>query len=163
MSESPHPALRLARHGKNDDGDRFVGLWVEVMVAGRQGSDARRVVKHFFRGDVAAALDSAGPGAFAVELRDAARIYVASCLTDPQYTSTMFGMKRLADDDVRAKIANETARALSALGVGQEPSGAELLPVALVGGYRDALGPGSEEALRAALGQTGARYGHLLT
>lgn len=153
--------LTLARYGRLRDGDRFVGLWVELMVAARQASDGRRIVKSFFRGDVARAVDTAGQQVVADELRDAARLYFASCLTDPQYTSTMFGMKRLPDEEIRGKIANETASALATLAAsGTVDGAASALPGALIDGYVDALGPDSEADLRAAAARhpAAARY-----
>ncbi|MDO5735939.1 MAG: hypothetical protein Q4P15_05645, partial [Propionibacteriaceae bacterium] len=95
-SSSLHPALATARYGRNHDGDRFVGFWLELMVEARQGSlravtmRTRRLLTRFWSGkDVQAALAAVGDGPFNDQLRDAAEVYFVSCLTDPQYSSGM--------------------------------------------------------------------------
>ena len=148
-----------SRYGRNN-GDRFVGLWVELFVAARQRGDARRILKGFFKGDVARAVEQAGSPAVIEQLHDAARIYVDSCLTDPQYSSTLFGMKRLPQEELRGKLANETAAVLGLLAQAPLEGPAASVPDALVGGYFAALGPDAEEDLRAALEKhpAGARF-----
>lgn len=144
-------ALHLARFGRKNDGDRFVGLWVELFVSARQQGNAVRAVKRFFKGDVARAVDAVGIDAVAAGLRDAARIYFETCLTDPQYSSTLFGMKRLPQEEVTGKMAVETALVLGLLAHAGLEGPARHLPSALIGGYTDALGPAAEADLRAAL------------
>ena len=139
-------ALTTARYGPKRRGDLFVGFWVGLMVAARNANDARRLVLDFFRGhDVATAVEAAGVDAVGEELRDASRLYFASCLTDPQYGSSLFGMKRMDPTEVRGKIANEAASALGVLADSRALDGpAAVLPEALVGGYVDAMGGDAE-------------------
>lgn len=144
-------ALHLARYGKKNDGDRFVGLWVELFVSARQQGNAVRAVKRFFKGDVARAVESAGVDDVATALRDAARVYFETCLTDPQYSSTLFGMKRLPQEEVHGKMAVETALLLGLLAHAGLEGPSETVPGALIGGYADALGPDAVTDLRAAL------------
>ncbi len=113
----PRTALERARFGRRlGTGDRFVGFWLELAVAGRNaslGGDRRnvaRTIRAFFKG-TRAAVDEAGVDALHAELRDAAQLYWGSCLTDPQYSSTLFGLKRLDDAELRGKIALEYAQA----------------------------------------------------
>lgn len=147
-----HPALDLARHG-NGNGDKFLGLWVALMVMARNGSDTRRTIVEFVSDrDVVAAVDAVGEGPVLEQLRDAAAVYFTTCLTDPQYSSTMFGMKRLSVDQIHAKAADEAAHTLRMMLDSQALDGvAAGLPDALVGGFLDALAPQGEQPLRAAL------------
>ena len=113
----PRTALERARFGRRlGTGDRFVGFWLELAVAGRNaslGGDRRNVARTIrgFVKDTRAAVDEAGVAALHAELRDAAQLYWGSCLTDPQYSSTLFGLKRLDDAELRGKIALEFAQA----------------------------------------------------
>lgn len=151
----PRTALERARFGRRlGTGDRFVGFWLELAVAGRNaslGGDRRnvaRTIRAFFKG-TRAAVDEAGVDALHAELRDAAQLYWGSCLTDPQYSSTLFGLKRLDDAELRGKIALEYAQAARLM----VDSGALLGPAAdLPGLYLDGLllaAPGLQDQVRA--------------
>lgn len=147
-----HPDLQRARYAKNG-GDRFLGLWVNLLADARQHADARRTIVRFFKDRaVAAALGSAGEDAVVAHLRDAARLYFATSLTDPQYTSTLLGLKRLPIEEVHGKAAIEVVDTLMALEASKAIDGpAARLPQALVSGFVEALGPDGVAPLRGAL------------
>lgn len=113
--DATHTALERARFGRRlGSGDRFVGFWLELSVAGRNApisngsKGVAKTVKKLLK-DTSAAFDEAGEEAVLAELRDAAQLYWGTCLTDPQYSSTLFGMKRLQDAELRGKLAAEFA------------------------------------------------------
>ncbi len=148
--------LELARRGPKGNVDRFLAFWIDIITQGRQshieavGGRVRKSVTKFVR-DVAPSAVAVGEDTVVAELQDAARIYFATCLTDSQYTSTLFGTKRLETDQVRRKAAADAAAALGALadagtfdGLGQR------LPGALARGFVDAM-PESEQSLRDAV------------
>lgn len=112
----PHTALERARYGRRlGTGDRFVGFWLQLAIEGRNyplsrdARPARRIVRRFYDKDAKAALAEAGVPAVHAQLVEAAQLYWGTCLKDSQYSSTMFGMKRLDDDHLRAKIADDFA------------------------------------------------------
>lgn len=151
------PVLRRARFGKRDDGDRFVGLWLALVVAARQQrltpslAGARRTIEDFFRGrEVQAAVEVAGPDALQEQLRDAAAIYFQSCITDPNYSSVIWGMNRLQPDQLRAKAAKDAAATLAAIVESRAAGPAEALPGLLVLGFVDVFGEPGRAALRVA-------------
>lgn len=165
------PELDRARYGtKPRRGDHFLGFWLTLVIEGRgygRLSDARRArktIEKFVR-DTEPALAEAGPEAYFGALRDAARIYFETTLTDPAYSSTMFGLKRLSLDELRAKIATEAASTLSVtVDSHLETNTARQLPQLWVEGYLEAL-PEGAGSLRAALAkrQSAAEaVGHLL-
>lgn len=161
MSDDPHdqldPALRRARYGRGGDGDRFVGLWLSIMVAARQLkltpslAGVRRTLDSFFRSrDLRAALDAVGEAPVVDQLRDAATVYFQTFLTDPNYSSVVWGMNRLQPDQLRAKAAKDAAQMLVAL-VGSRAGGLSAsLPAVLIEGFVEVFGEPGREALRAA-------------
>ena len=153
------PALDRARYGKPGKSrpDKFVGLWVHRLAASRQGADARRVITDFFTSrDVAAAIAESGEEAVGQQLTHAAGAYFATCLRDPQYSSTMLGLKRLPIDEVRGKVANEAVATLATIDDSRSAVGpAAVLPSALIAGYREALGETGEQPLQGALAKKG--------
>lgn len=154
---APRNALELARFGaRRGQGDKFVGFWLELAIEARNyprvrdARAARRVVERFYRG-IGAAIEEAGVEALNSELRDASGLYWNSCLTDSQYSSTLFGMKRLSVEELRGKAANEAAELIGLLadtGVLSGPSAG--LPGLVVDGFLTAFPEASAE-LRAAV------------
>ncbi|MGO1384481.1 MAG: DUF6553 family protein [Arachnia sp.] len=158
QSPALHPALALARYGKKHDGDRFVGFWLALVIEGRQyglRADTRqtqRIVKRFFAGrDVVAAVGLIGADALHEQLRDAAEVYYDSCLSDPQYSSTLWRTNRLEPEKLRGKMARDTAKTLGLLGDSGALAGlARPLPTLLTDGLLGSLAPhGAEELARA--------------
>ncbi len=158
QSASLHPALELARYGKKHDGDRFVGFWLGLVVESRQyalRSDARpmrRILDRFFSGrEVVAALAAVGPAALYEQLLDAATVYHTSCITDPQYSSTMWRTNRMDPEQLRGKMARDTANTLGLLADSGALVGlARPLPTLLTDGLLNALAPhGADELGRA--------------
>lgn len=148
------PALETARYGKLRDGDRFVGFWLALVMEAKQRRlrpterEARRILERFWSGrDVRAALAAVGVKAFNDQLRDAAKVYFTTCLTDPQYTSTMWRMNRIEPDKLRKKMAVDTANTLALLAESGGLVGeAVQLPTLLTDGFLNALAPhGAEE------------------
>ena len=51
-----HPAMRPARYGKHDDGDRFLAFWLSLMIDARQHrltpslTRMRRTIEGFYAG-----------------------------------------------------------------------------------------------------------------
>ena len=156
MSEPLDPRLEQARYGSEHSGDRFVGFWLDLFVAARNRRHARREITGLLGEDAGAAIEALGPEPVLAELRDAARVYVNSCLGDPSFGTTLFGFKRLGENEVRGRLATETVAALEVLAASGLGGPAAALPDALIGGYRDALGPDSIDALRAAASQSPA-------
>lgn len=152
------PLMRLARHGKRDDGDRFLAFWLSLMVDARQHrltpslTRMRRTIEAFYAGrDVKAATAALGRRALDEQLRDAAAVYFQTCLTDPQYSSVVWGMNRLQPEQLRAKAAKDAATTLDAV-VGSGATGpAEALPALLVDGFVEVFGEPGREALRDAV------------
>lgn len=149
-----HPDLEVARYGRKHDGDRFVGFWLALMVEGRQHRvrsntrETRRTLDRFYAGrEVEAAFESVGPGAIYEQLRQAAAVYFTSCLTDPQYSNTLWRTNRIEPEKLREKMAGDTAATLAALaGSGGLVGWAVQLPILLTDGFLDALAPlGAEE------------------
>lgn len=119
--------LVRARYGTTEDGDRFVGFWLALALWARQyrgRSDAlacRRTIEQFWKDpDVRAAVESVGMSAVHAELLDAAVVYFGTCLTDSQYSSTMWRTNRLEPEKLRAKMVRDTVDILAVL----EDSGA---------------------------------------
>ncbi len=165
------PELDRARYGtKAAKADHFLGFWLSLVIEGRgygRLSDARRARRTIdaFVADTAPALAEAGPEAYFGALRNAARLYFDTTLTDPAYSSTMFGLKRLSPEELRGKIANEAASALSVIvDSNLETDTARQLPRLWVEGYLEAL-PDGDPALRGALMKRASAadaVGHLL-
>jgi len=153
-----HPAVRLARYGKHDDGDRFLGFWLSLMIDARQHrltpslTRMRRAIEGFYGGrEVTAAREALGQRVIDDQLRDAAAVYFQTCLTDPQYSSVVWGMNRLQPDQLRAKAAKDAAATLEAV-VGSRASGpAETLPGLFVDGFLEVFGEPGRAALRDAV------------
>lgn len=153
------PALRRARYGRSDDGDRLIGLWLQIMVVARQRrlspslTGARRTIEGFFKGRaVRAAVDAVGETALDEQLRDAAAAYFQSCITDPNYSSLIWGMSRLEPDKLRAKAARDAVAALEVIVDSRAAGHAEALPPLLVQGFVEVFGEPGHDALRAAAG-----------
>lgn len=149
------PELERARYGRRGSGDRFVGFWLALFVESRQGGgprQIRRVVTSFVQDrQVSGAFADCGIAAVEAQLLDAARLYCASCLTDPSYSSSLFGLKRLAQDAVHARLAEDVARLaadLTAAGLDAPSAG---LTQALVDGYLEAIAPRGPGELHRAL------------
>lgn len=157
MDEPLHPDLELARYGgARGKQDKFLGFWLHLVVDSRQHSDPRslaKIVKRFFEGrEVAAAVASAGAPAVQAELTDAARLFFESSLNDSQYSSSLFGLKRLTPDAVRAKAAGDAARLVALLARSGTLDGpAEPLPRLFVDGYLAAMAPHGAHELREAV------------
>lgn len=156
-----NPALEIARYGKKHDGDRFVGFWLALMIEGRQyglRSDTRqtwRVVERFFKGrEVSAAVQTAGRESLYEQLRDAAKVYYDSCLTDPQYSSTLWRNNRIEPEKLRGKMARDTAHTLGLLADSGALAGmAQRLPSLLTDGFLRSLAPHGTEELGRAVAQ----------
>lgn len=154
----PRTALERARFGRKlGTGDRFVGLWLALSVEGRNyplnrdARSTRRILKRFFGKEAKAALDEAGLEAVHEELRDAAQLFWGTCLTDPQYSSTLFGMKRLDDAQLKGKIADEYAITAQVMVDSRALTGpAEAMPALLLDGLLLAL-PGLEDSIASAV------------
>ncbi len=152
-----NPVLRRARYGKSGDGDRFVGLWLSVMVEARQRRlspslvGARKILEGFFRGRaVRAAIDEVGENAVYAQLRDAAAVYFQSCITDPNYSTLIWGMSRLEPDTLRAKAAKDAVAGLGVIADSRSSGRVQALPPLLVDGFVEVFGEPGREALRAA-------------
>ncbi|AQP48192.1 hypothetical protein BW730_12465 [Tessaracoccus aquimaris] len=165
------PLLERARYGtKPGKADHFLGFWLSLVIEGRgyvRASDARRARKTIdaFVADTAPALAEAGPEAYFGELLDAARLYFGTTLTDPAYSSTLFGLKRISNEELHGKIANEAASALQVIiDSNLETDTARRLPQLWVEGYLEAIPNGADE-LRRALAKRPSAFdavGHLL-
>lgn len=153
MNDDPtsnlHPGLEVARYGKSHDGDRFVGFWLALVMEARQGRmrsvdrQARRILTRFWSGhDVQTARAAAGAQAINDQLRDAAQIYFMSCLTDPQYSSTMWRTSRIEPEKLWTKMARDAADTLAMLAdSGGLVGDAAQLPTLLTDGFLEALAP----------------------
>lgn len=154
-----HPDLEVARFGPQHDGDRFVGFWLALVMEGRQHRlrsnvrQTRRILDRFFATqEVQAAMQSAGEDAVNDQLRQAAAVYFTSCLTDLQYSNTLWRMNRLEPEKLRDKMAGDAADVLAALaGSGGLKGGAVRLPSLLTDGLLDALAPDGAEELGKAI------------
>lgn len=153
-----HPDLKIARYGRKNDGDRFVGFWLALVMEGRQkrlrSADRKvcRILDRFWAGhDVQAALATAGVVAFNEQLQDAAAVYFTTCLTDPQYSNTLLRTNRIEPEKLRDKMARDAADTLAVLAESGGLSGhAVQLPALLTDGFLDALAPqGAQELGRA--------------
>ncbi|MDO5092440.1 MAG: hypothetical protein Q4D79_03300 [Propionibacteriaceae bacterium] len=145
-------SLSAARH---DGGDRFLALFLMLSMEGRRlpqraaERQVRELIAEFFAWP---SVRDASPDAVAEELTDAAASYFQTCLTDNQYTSAMFGLRRLNAQEVRGKIARDFATTVAAVVASgtADGIGAPLLP-ALLAGLRQALGDGADELARTAV------------
>lgn len=162
MVEAPRdeldPALRRARYGKREDGDRFLGFWLTILVHARQDRltpslrHVRRAIESFYAGrEVRAAVVAVGLQEVQDQLRDAAAVYFQTCLTDPQYSSVAWGMNRLQPDQLRAKAANDAASALASIVDCRAGGVAEELPGLFVDGFLEVFGEPGRDALGLAL------------
>lgn len=126
-------------------GDRFVALFLELAIdaQGRGRADAARAarrIKSFFARPATAEALAADPGAFLAQLTDGARLYFDSCLSDAQYGSTMFGLKRMTAGQVRTKIERDRAAMSALIGSCDAPEESiRLVHEALRGGFDAAL------------------------
>lgn len=160
MDDAPEldPTIVRARHGRKGDIDRFVGLWLSLMVSGRQprgrriSSQVRRDVEGFFSNrDVRAAIDAAGEEAVLEQLADAANRFWGTCLTDPQYSSAVLGMSRMEPKRIQTRAARDLVGALAVMHDSGAAKGlAAQLPRLLIDAYLQTFGEGSAEALRSA-------------
>lgn len=159
------PAMEMARYGPAHDGDRFVGFWLALIMEARQRRlrpaerQARRILDRFWAGrDVQAALATVGDTAFNDQLRDAAGVYFRTCLTDPQYASTMWRTSRIEPEKLREKMARDTANTLALMAdSGGLVGNAAQLPTLLTDGLLGALAPhGAEELAKAIAGDPSA-------
>ena len=153
-----HPDLETARYGPKGDGDRFVGLWLALVMQGRQrGSistarQTRRILDRFYAGrEVRAAVASLGQPVVDDQLRQAAAVYFHSCLVDPQYSNTLWRMNRIEPTKLRVRMAGDTADTLAIMAASGGLTGAaRRLPALLIDGFLDTLAPeGAEELSRA--------------
>ncbi len=111
-----HPALARARYRANGKIDRFVGLWLDTLVLVRNGRSPRRAVERFYADeDLRDAIATVGQDLVDAQLRDAARLYTETCLTDPSFASGLLGLQRLRPDEVRRKLAHQVGAAAAAL------------------------------------------------
>ncbi|MDF1489430.1 DUF6553 family protein [Tessaracoccus caeni] len=160
---SEYPELEAYRRGPKGDIDRFLGLWIELIVAGKQARTrggmkrAGRTVSGFLgQKPVKAVLDAGAHDVIDEHLRDSARVYFETCQSDSQYSAVLFGTKRLSAEQVRAKAAAEAAGAIGLLGDSGVLEGvAARLPRLLVDGYLSAFD--SDDAaslLRAAISRS---------
>ncbi len=99
-----------------------------------------------------AATASAGQEAVNEQLRDGAQVYFASCLTDPQYSNTLWRTNRIEPVKLRSKMARDTANTLALLADSGVLEGvARQLPSLLTEGFLGALAPAGAEELGAAV------------
>lgn len=140
---SEFPELEAYRRGPKGDIDRFLGVWVGLIVGGKQQRTrgaikrADRMVSDLLKTkQVKVVLDAGGEDSLADALRDAARVYFVTCQTDTQYGSMLFGTKRLKPEEIRAKAAGEAAGAIGLLADADALEGfARRLPRLLIDGY----------------------------
>ncbi len=153
-----HPDLDVARYGAKHDGDRFVGFWLALLIQARHGGvqpaavRTRRILDRFWSGrELRIALEAVGDAVVNDHLRDAAAVYFTSCLTDPQYSSTMWRMNRIEPEKLRDKMALEAANTLALLADSAALGGwAGRLPTLLTDGFLEALAPqGAKELAEA--------------
>lgn len=156
LSQPLAPELERARYGANRKGDRFVAFWLALLVEGRQSKlrpDPRRVgrtIDHFLNDrDVVAATDALGRTAVDDQLADAAATYFQSCLTDPTYSTLVWGMSRLNADQLRGKAARDAVDTLLMVEAGSDDATAERLARLMVAGYVEVFGEPGEAVLRA--------------
>ena len=156
---SMHPAMDLARRGPRGKVDKFLQLWLALLTDGRQARfepgrrRTRRTIERFFADrHVRAAETEVGQEALAVELREAAALYFSTCLTDSNYSMTLFRTRKMDPERLLGKVAGEAASAVGVI-LESQPTGemASRLPVLLVGGYLDEIGIDGAPALLAAL------------
>lgn len=153
------PVLHRARYGPRDDGDRFVGFWLNLVVDGRQQrltpslTRVRRAIEQFFAGrEVRSAREALGDDAVNAQLRDAATVYFQTCLTDPNYSAGVWGMNRLQPEQLRVKTAKDAAGTLTAIVESRGATGpAASLPSLLVDGFVQVFGDPGRAALRDAV------------
>lgn len=114
--------LDAYRRGPKGDIDRFLGVWIELIVEGKQVRGwgpikrARRAVTTFLgQKQIRAVLEAGGQEELSDGLRDAAKVYFETCQTDSQYGSMLFGTKRLNPAQIMAKAAEETAGVIAIL------------------------------------------------
>lgn len=164
------PELELARYGKTGKADHFLGFWLSLIVEARgyvTAGDSRRIHKAIsrFLKETAPAAEAAGIEAFHAELLDAAARYWETTQSDPSYSSTLFGLKRISPEELGAKVATEAARTVQMIieiNVAQDT--ATQLPRLLIEAMLQAI-PASRDALRAAIDKrpaAQASVGHLL-
>lgn len=156
--ESLAPELQLARFGRDGKADRFIGFWLEMAVEGRQAKvrlNQRRVhkslEKFFADQTMRAATSAAGPDAVAGQLREAAAAYFTSCLTDPSYSTLVWGMSRLTPEQVRGKAARDAVDVLAVLAATGPEGQAADLPGIWVGAFEDIFGEPGLADLRAVM------------
>lgn len=152
------PELERARYTAMRQGDRFVGLWLALVMEARQrrsrsvARQARRILERFWAGrDVQIALHTVGIESFNNQLRDAAHAYFMTCLDDRQYSSTMWRTSRVEPEKLREKMARDTANTLALLADSGGLVGvATHLPALLTDGFLKAVSPqGAEELAEA--------------
>ncbi|NHB85294.1 hypothetical protein G7085_13430 [Tessaracoccus sp. HDW20] len=161
------PELDRARYGrKATKADHFLGFWLALVIEGR-GFDARRARRTIdkFVKETAPALAEAGPTDYFNAMRDAAILYFETTLNDPGYASTLFGLKRISNEELHGKIANEAAAAISVMvDSNLETNTARQLPRLWLEAYLQVL-PGDVQMMRAALAKrrsANEAVGHLL-
>lgn len=149
-------SLHAARH--DGGGDRFLALFLTLSLEGRNLPQRagerrlRRLVAEFFAQPVVREALNHGDDALDDELADAAATYFQTCLNDSQYTSGLFGLKRLSAQEVRGKIARDfAAMAAAVTASGALPGDGARLLSALLTGMRQAVGDGAEELARDAI------------
>ncbi len=112
-----HVRFQAVRH-QEEVGDTFMAFWVNMNLEGvtRSGRSARKKIekdinKFLNRPDLLAAMAEVGDQADRLlfdELQDAIFRYFSTCQTDRQYTTYLFNLKKLTDDQVSAKTASQT-------------------------------------------------------
>lgn len=164
------PELDLARYGKTGKANHFLGFWLSLIVEARghvTAADTRRIHKSItrFLKDTAPAAEAAGIAAFHAELLEAAALYWETTQTDPSYSSTLFGLKRISPEELDAKVAAEAARTVSMLAdINVADETARQLPRLLIEAMLRVM-PKARDGVRAAVAKrpaAQASVGHLL-
>jgi len=102
--------------------DTFLGLWANLLLdssARRLSFPKKQIRKNLSRvfehPQLIEALSAAGPegaGMLLEELKDSARLYFTTCRMDSNYSSLLFNMIKMKDDQVADKAARSTAKGI---------------------------------------------------
>lgn len=147
-------ALEQARFGaRGAEADHFLGFWLRLLLDLRMHASTQRrqqFLDDFLRAPaLLTAIETEGDEAVNAALTDGARTYFTTCLNDPKYRTSWFGLKSLSENELHAKVAADAAGILEALAGLSLTGWGSALPRMLVDGALAAM-PGCEANLRAA-------------
>lgn len=102
--------------------DLFLGCWADLLILKAKSGwriPVKKIGRHlnafFRRAELSEAMQDAGAEAdryLQAELDDSILLYFRSCRTDSRYTTNLFGMLKLKDEQVAAKSAAEAVDGL---------------------------------------------------